>query len=284
VPRRDYVYDFLRSRGPANLYVDVGAGSGIISESMAADTTQLLAFEPFPNNARLFRNRFANYSHVRLVEKAVSNRRGRTTLFVDSTVQGDEPGWSDHVGYSSVGKIGTSVGGVLNNYAAVGLAALLRRRGATLLRVETTTLDFELRGQIVDFLKVDVQGAERRVLEGARSALKSQQIRLMYLEWSGDPEVVSQLDNAGYSVFDSAYVGSGSDAARSNFESSGFEIVGSLPLSTGHAALEMIYRGSNSDIGSVLRQLNGGGQWIQTDLIALPSENVAELVEFLRTV
>lgn len=282
VPRRDYVYDFLRTRGPADLYVDVGAASGEISARIAADAAKVLAFEPFPNNARLFKKRLADYPHVQLIEKAVSNRRGRTTFFVDSTVQGDEPGWDDQVGYSSVGRIGTSVAGALNNYVLVGLAAVRRSRGATLLRVNTTTLDFELRGQVVDFLKVDVQGAERLVLRGAASALKSQRIKLMYLEWSGDVEVERLLDNAGYSIFDSVYVGSGPHTARRNFENSGFEVIDSIPLSTGQEAFEMIYRGSSADTGSVLRALNGSGQWIQTDLIALPGVDAAGLVEFLR--
>ncbi|OBA58452.1 hypothetical protein A5647_20840 [Mycobacterium sp. 1100029.7] len=282
VPSRDFIYDFLRSRGPADLYLDVGAASGEISERIADNASHVLAFEPFPNNAQLFRKRLADYPHVQLVEKAVSSRKGRTTLFVGSTVQGDEPGWDDQVGYSSVGMIGTSVAATLNNYVSIGLAALRRKRGATLVRVQTTTLDAELGGRTVDFVKVDVQGAEGRVLEGAESALKSHRIKLMYLEWSGDAEVERRLDDAGYAIFDSVYVGSGSDAARNNFESKGFEVIGLIPLSIGQPALEMIYRGPGSDIGPVLRELNGVGQWIQTDLVALPSDDAGELTEFLR--
>jgi hypothetical protein len=105
----------------------------------------------------------------------------------------------------------------------------------------------------------------------------------MYLEWSGDAEVETRLDDGGYSIFDSVYVGSGSDAARQNFESSGFEVIGLIPLSIGQPALEMVYRGSGADIGPVLRELNGVGQWIQTDLVALPSDDAGEFVEFLRT-
>jgi FkbM family methyltransferase len=283
VPRRDYIFDFLHSRAPAGLYVDVGAASGEISERIAADAAQVLAFEPFPQNARLFRQRFSNHPNVRLVEKAVSSRRGRTTLFVGSTVQGDEPGWEELVGYSSVGKIETSVISKLSNYAYVGLAAVMRRRGAMVKRVATTTLDSELGEQVVDFLKVDVQGAESQVLEGAERALKSHRIKLMYLEWSGDADVERRLEDAGYSVFDSVYVGSGTDASRRNFESSGFEVVNLIPLSTGRPALEMIYRGSGSDIGSVLRTLNRRGQWLQTDLVSLPISDTSEFFEFLRT-
>ena len=98
MPRRDHIYDFLRSRGPADLYLDVGAASGEISERLAADVGQVMAYEPFPENARLFKKRLAGRSNIRLIEKAVSSRCGRTTLFVDSTVQGDEIGWGDQVG------------------------------------------------------------------------------------------------------------------------------------------------------------------------------------------
>jgi len=187
------------------------------------------------------------------------------------------------LGYSSLGRISPSVGGTVRSYIAIGIAALKRKRGATMVRVETTTLDVEVGDRIVDFLKVDVQGAERQVLEGAISILQSHQIRLMYLEWSGDREVERLLNDSGYSVFDSVYVGSGSSAARIAFEGRGFEVIGSLPLSTGEKAPEMAYRGANSDIGSVLRELNQRGHWIQTDLVALPAVDAAEYVEFLRT-
>lgn len=283
LPRRDAVYEFLHSRGHAAFYVDVGAASGEISERLAGDVAQLVAFEPFPANAQLFRKRLANHPHVRLIEKAVASRPGHTTLFVDSTVQGDEAGWSDQVGYSSLGRIAPSLVGALKSYVAVGISALSQKRGATMLRVETTTLDRELGEQVVDFLKVDVQGAERQVLQGAKSALESQRIRLMYLEWSGDPEVEKLLDAAQYKVFDSAYVGSGSPSARSAFERCGFEVIGTLPLSTGELAHEMVYRGPVDDVGLILRRLNTTGHWIQTDLVALPSADAAEFMEFLQS-
>ena len=56
VPHRDYVYDFLRSRGPANLYVDVGAASGAISSRIATDTARVVGIRAFPHNARVFRS------------------------------------------------------------------------------------------------------------------------------------------------------------------------------------------------------------------------------------
>ena len=119
--------------------------------------------------------------------------------------------------------------------------------------------------------------------EKKKQALEDQRIRLLYLEWSGDPEVETRLEKAGYSIFDSVYVGSSSADARREFERSGFEVIETIPLSTGQAALEMAYRGSDSDIGAVLRKLNHGPRWIQTDLVALPAVDAAEFVDFLRS-
>lgn len=279
-PHRDHVYDFVRSRGPADLYLDVGAASGEVSLRIAADAANVLAFEPFPHNAQVFRQRLAKYQHVELIEKAVSNRRGHATFFVASTVQGDEPGWKDQVGYSSVGRIPDSLRERLKSYKSIGIAALRRRRGAQILRVETTTLDSELRGRVVDFMKVDVQGAERRLLEGAKSSLESQNIRLIYIEWTGDPEVERLLDDAGYCIYDSVYLALGS---RVEFEAAGFKVLGEVPLSTGETAVELAFYGASADIGKALRELNTGDQWIQTDLIALPRDDEAEFTEFLRS-
>jgi FkbM family methyltransferase len=281
VPRRDEIYEFLRGRGIADTYVDVGAASGDVTFALAAGAKKVLAFEPFPGNAALFRKRLTSYPNVELIEKAVSNRRGRTSLFVDSTVQGDEPGWDNQVGYSSIGRIETSIGAAVRSYLAAGKSVMTRRRGATVVSVKTTTIDRELRERVVDFLKVDVQGAERLVLEGARSALQSQRIRLMYLEWTGDLKVERLLVGAGYSIFDSVYVGAGGENARKEFESAGFGVTGQIPLSTGQSAFEMCYTGPDCDMGDTLRKLNRRGQWIQTDLIALPASDKAEYVDFL---
>lgn len=86
-PRRDEVYDLTRTRRPAGLFYDVGAASGEISSQLAADGVDLGAFEPFPQNAKLFWEHLAGHTNVQLMEKAVSNRRGREVFYVESTVQ-----------------------------------------------------------------------------------------------------------------------------------------------------------------------------------------------------
>lgn len=285
-PRRDEVYDFLESRGVADLCVDVGAGMGHVSRRLVHQTRELLAYEPFPNNVKLFRQRLGGHGNIRLIEKAISNKKGRTTLFVHSTVQGDEPGWADSVGFSSVGRIETSKRNMFRSYRHLAWDVLRHRRGATTVRVRTTTLDAELAGRTVDFLKVDVQGAETQVLEGARSLLEAQRIRLIYLEWTGNPEVIERLTAAGYAVYDSVYLGYNPDApeaTRREFESNDFEVIGTTPLSSGGDALEMVYHGNGDEIGSKLRRLNRGYQFLQTDLIALPNGDAPAFVDFVRT-
>ena len=56
--------------------------------------------------------------------------------------------------------------------------------------VEMVTIDDLVGGATVAGMKVDVEGAERLVLEGATSALRGQRIRLLQLEWNGLSEVI----------------------------------------------------------------------------------------------
>jgi FkbM family methyltransferase len=57
-----------------------------------------------------------------------------------------------------------------------------------MLLVETTSIDTEFSvGEPIDFMKIDVQGGETRVLLGADGMLRTRRINLLYIEWSGDP-------------------------------------------------------------------------------------------------
>lgn len=86
------------------------------------------------------------------------------------------------------------------------------RKGATAVSVPTSTLDAELerRGIThVDFLKIDTEGFDYRVLKGAANALRSQQIGLVQFEYNtpwafaGDTLFACRhfLVEAGYEVF-----------------------------------------------------------------------------------
>jgi FkbM family methyltransferase len=276
-PRRDFIYEALADLD-ASLCVDIGAAAGAMTRRMREAMRpegRVFAFEPFPGNHPHFRATTAELTNVTLIGKAVADEIGTTELYVDSVVRGVEPGWSSAVGYSSVGYLPTGRLWPLRK-GVRALRRLLRDPASLLdgrkasLKVATTTLDGEFPHERVDFIKVDVQGAEARVLKGARRLLEERRVGLWYVEWSGDPVVVRLLEERGYALFDSTYVGNLPTGCQQDLEALGFEVIDRLTLSIGQPAYEMIYRGATAQLDAVMKAFHRAHRgWIQTDLIAV---------------
>jgi FkbM family methyltransferase len=275
VPRRDFIYDFV-AQLPLALCVDVGAAAGEITRRLrlaGGTATRVVAFEPFPGNFPYFEAATCDLDQIELVRKAVADACGHADLFVGSSVSGSESRWERFAGYSSVGFLPATGAALIRQVARDLLAPLRRRPRAGRIRVETTTLDACFPVEHLDFVKIDVQGAERRVLAGAENLLREGRVGAIYLEWSGDAAVERTLERHGFLLYDSTYVGQAPEGDNADaFRELGFEIVGALDLSTGARAFELVYRGAHRDLGAVLRGLNARrGTWIQTDLVALPA-------------
>lgn len=152
-------YNLLRTtRYKFGVVIDVGASTGIFSKLMRElnSKTNLYMFEPAPPVYDCLVKNFANDQHAFTYNQAVSNTAGR--LHLDFTI--------DRVGLSQI--------------AARGIA------------VEATTLDqFITNHQLkrIDLLKIDVEGHENFVLEGAQATLKA--TKYVLLE-------VSVVDNPNY--------------------------------------------------------------------------------------
>jgi FkbM family methyltransferase len=129
--------------------VDIGAYFGyytLIASKLVGDSGKVYAFEPEPSNYDLLVRNISinNCYNVVSIQKAVSNKCGKTKLFVDQINLGN-PSFSE------------------NNVP--------RKRG--FVEVETLTLDDFLKDEKVDFIKMDTQGAEGLVIDGARRVLQS---------------------------------------------------------------------------------------------------------------
>jgi FkbM family methyltransferase len=130
---------------PGMTFVDVGANLGDYTfvASRLVRGGKVVAFEPDPSNyswlsKSIERNRVAN---VDLRQEALSDRRGQATLFL-----GEVSGWH------------TLKPGQLSG-----------ERGAVTVR--TTRLD-DLVLDRIDLVKIDVEGAEFEVLQGAKEQLR----------------------------------------------------------------------------------------------------------------
>jgi methyltransferase FkbM-like protein len=157
----------------------------------------------------------------------------------------------------------------------------LRRPPQQRLIVETTSIDTEFTvGEPIDFMKIDVQGGEARVLRGSDGMLRTRRINLLYIEWSGDPGVVRALDHHQYRIYDSIYIGFPRIHDVKPFEKMGFEFIDEVKLSTGKVAYELLLTSkelSPSDAVKMVRESNLG--YVQTDLIAVSENTLGRFLE-----
>jgi len=125
--------------------IDVGANRGVFAYALADIADRVVAFEPNPDYA--FFARWMLRGRAELHEVALSDESGRGTLYVPFSDQG----------------------------MVLHLAGSLKRthsqfHSINTYDVEVRTLDdFNLMD--VRFIKVDVEGSEREVLEGARGTI-----------------------------------------------------------------------------------------------------------------
>jgi FkbM family methyltransferase len=178
----DVVNALARRARTSGVLFDVGANIGLVTFSVGVRRADLsiVAFEADPANARRWRqNRELNPSvNAVLEEVAIGVEEG-----VVSVVHEREAGWS-HVA----------------------------ARGEGSVDVRMTTLDAYARTReisVIDALKIDVEGFEAKVLEGAGRLLATRAIRMIVCELddsllqrsgSSRDEIVSQLSDLGYSA------------------------------------------------------------------------------------
>ena len=136
---------------PGDLFVDVGGNIGIytiFAQDLGATT---ITIEPNRHNCLRIREHLALNGYVGEVHnKAAADKPGTVRITDD-----------------------------LDSYNH-----LLLHEDAGGTEVEAVTLDSVIGERVVAGLKIDVEGAERLVLEGAARALSERRIRLIQCEWS----------------------------------------------------------------------------------------------------
>jgi FkbM family methyltransferase len=174
----------LRLADPGEIAVDVGANIGVMTAAMATavgNGGQVFSFEPLPelfaelsdNVGRWFSE--LGWSHVHTVSSALSNREGWGPLLVPSGFRANRgtatlrPSDGEHEG----------------------------------VPVRLTTLDGVMAGvERIGVLKVDVEGHELEVLEGARALLETGAIRdILFEDYHPYPSPVTELlTSFGYEI------------------------------------------------------------------------------------
>ena len=130
---------------PGGTAVDVGANLGVFAYALADIADRVVAFEPNPDYA--FFARWMLRGRAEVHELALSDRSGRGTLYVP-----------------------VSDGGM-----ALHLAGSLKRTHSQFRNIATHDVEIRKLDEFgltdVHFVKVDVEGGEREVLDGARATV-----------------------------------------------------------------------------------------------------------------
>jgi FkbM family methyltransferase len=125
--------------------VDVGANQGFFAYALAGVATRVIAFEPNPDYARFARWMLRGRATV--IAAALADRPGRATFYVPVATDG------------TVLHLAGNLGGAHEQFPATRTYA-----------VEVRALD-EFAFTDVRFIKIDVEGSERAVLDGARATI-----------------------------------------------------------------------------------------------------------------
>lgn len=174
-PEMGFVLHFLRDE---DLFVDVGANVGSYTVlACAAVGARGVAFEPIPG------------TYARLIENVRLNGLDDKVLCVNQGV-GARPG---AMAFSS--DCDTT------NHA---LAAGEQRDGS--VTVQLTSLDIALRGMSPSLIKIDVEGYESQVLEGAQQILENRALNAVIVELNGsgsrygfdESNIIELLRNHGF--------------------------------------------------------------------------------------
>lgn len=173
--------------------VDVGANVGLYSCTLGRrcllkpGLNRIYAYEPNPDTfSRLCQS--AQGLELDLVNKAVGDRAGKLQF----------------------------VGGAVSNiFTSVEFATAMNIPAET-IEVECCRLEDEpIEGEYI-ILKIDVEGQELRVLNGAKKWFESGRVSAVYIDGFDDPGVVSFLRNYSMSFFDGATL-ERIDGAKFNF-------------------------------------------------------------------
>ena len=153
-------HDWMRSRDPvqdlreSSIVIDCGAHVGVFTDkALTLGAEKVIAIDPDPIQVECLRRNFSREiaeGRVVVVPKAVWSSEGSMALYVGGT----------HSGSSS----------------------LTGDTGGEQLEVAVTTIDAlvaELNLARVDFIKLDIEGAEREALKGAALTLKKHRPRIM---------------------------------------------------------------------------------------------------------
>lgn len=179
----DIYGDMSRGVREGDVVFDCGASFGAFTRvALRRGASKVVAVEPSPRAVECLRRNFAKEvaeGRVILYAKGVWDREERLHLMVDPHDQARDSFMSDRG----------------------------RRKGPEVELVPIDVAVAELGLHRVDFIKMDIEGAERRALQGATKTLRRWRPRLAIAAYrsAGDPEAIAEIVRAAVPEYRIAY-------------------------------------------------------------------------------
>ncbi len=182
VGRHEAIQKFLE-RG--DIFIDIGACKGdytLLASSIVGEKGRVLSFEPEPTNRKwLLKSVNLNgYTNITIYETALSNSNGKAQFYL-----GKKSGW-----HSLIPDLSTHGKGVIP---------------ITVRTLDDVIEEFGINGS-VNMIKVDVEGSEMQVLEGASRTLDQHSLRTVLVDmhpmFGVNPyEVCKYLEGKGFVIY-----------------------------------------------------------------------------------
>jgi FkbM family methyltransferase len=171
------IFEFLKNLQP-NLILEIGAhfGTETLKFKQILPNARIISFEPDPRNLRVLKENGID-KICELVPLAVSDNNGSMDFYLSS---GDCKHWAqDELLRNNDWSASSSL-----KRPKLHLQAHPWVKFEEVIQVQSIMLDdyLPLQNQIIDFIWMDVQGAEDMVFRGAKNTLKN--IRYIYTEYN----------------------------------------------------------------------------------------------------
>lgn len=171
--------------------IEAGAHIGLMTQlfsKLAGKDGLVYTFEPGINNLTYLRKNISlcSFPNIVLIEKAVSNQNGTAVFYIENYTGQNNSLIPDHIGINAYNKNTTD-------------------KNKAVLEVETVTLDsFCSENNIskVDFIKVDIEGAEIMAIGGMIEMLRKYKPSFMFEVTQNSKEIFDNLKKSGYILFD----------------------------------------------------------------------------------
>lgn len=241
---RSEVFSFepvLRARalttGPIFTAVDGGAGWGDTARTILESTSpdgKVYAFEPFPGNHRFFEG---CDSRIKLYKQAIADAVGSADFTVPRVVQTTDV-WAEKglAGYSSVGYLNDADDVALWRRTARKLRGSVKHQVSPTMQtltVDVTTIAASVQEQHLDFVKLDLQGAEYKAIVGMGDLLE--RTDMLWVEFSNQAGLFGLLKSKGFIIFDTNYLCAGTSPEK--LLEVGLQLRQELTLSTSQPAV-----------------------------------------------